>query len=188
MVKTEEKPVEIQKETIQEAEKVKEARKAEERARKEAEQLAKEKAKEEADKVREREKREAEKVKEARKAEERARKEAEQLAKDKAKEEADKEAKAEALYEGRVKLMLMPPVDSEHMKEIGENLSKLKGLRLLLVGGSIEGGAQIVISVKKPTPLIKALKQMPLVEDAADNGKEIQVWLKPNENNHIQII
>ncbi len=84
--------------------------------------------------------------------------------------------------------MLMPPVDSEHMKEIGENLSKLKGMRLLLVGGSIEGGAQIVISVEKPTPLINVIKQMPLVEDVADNGREIQVWLKPNENNRIEIV
>ena len=71
-----------------EAEEVKQARKAEEKARKEAEWAAKEKAKREAIEARERAKREAEEVKQAKEAEEKARKEAERLAKEKAKREA----------------------------------------------------------------------------------------------------
>jgi DNA polymerase/3'-5' exonuclease PolX len=79
-----------------------------------------------------------------------------------------------------VKLVIMSPVDSSHMKELEGNLRQFQDLRLIMIGGSTkEGeGAQIVVSIEKPTPLINALKQMPLVEEAVEKGKEIQITLK----------
>ena len=153
-----------------EAEEAKKAKEAEEKAREKAERLAKEKAIREAKEAEE----------EAREAEEKARKEAKRLAKEKAKREAKEKARF-APYEGIVKLVIMSLVDSDHMKELEENLRQIQNLRLVLIGGSVKKGIQIVISVEKPTPLIGILKEMPLVEEVVDKGEEIQVTLKAKQ-------
>ena len=83
-----------------------------------------------------------------------------------------------ALYEGVVKLVIKSPIDADHMKELEANLRQIQNLRLVLFGGSVEEGIQFVVSAEEPTPLIKILKEMPLVEEAVGKGKEIQVVLK----------
>ena len=190
------------------AEESKEARKAEEQARKEAERAAKEKAKQEAIEAREKAEREAEKAKEARKAEEQARKEAERAAKEKAKQEAEEARDVEhetfeieitdkgtqsikpknidktavrvghEMFEGMVKLQIAPPVDSGHMKELENKLRQTKGLKLMLIGGIADGGMQIVVSIKKRSPLLKILLDIPQVEEASGKGDEVYISLK----------
>ena len=83
-----------------------------------------------------------------------------------------------ALYEGVVKLVIKSPIDADHMKELEANLRQIQNLRLVLFGGSVEEGIQFVVSAEEPTPLIKILKEMPLVEEAVGKDKEIQVVLK----------
>jgi len=149
---------------------IRQAKEAEE----EAKRLAKEKAKRKAEEAK-KARREAERL-----AKEKARKEAKRLAKGKAKREAEEKARF-APYEGIVKLVIMSLVDSDHMKELEENLRQIQNLRLVLIGGSVKEGVQIVISVEKPTPLIGILKEMPLVEEVVDKGEEIQVTLKAKQ-------
>jgi sRNA-binding protein len=126
------------------------AKEAEEKARKEAERAAKEKAEREAIEARERAKREAEEAKKAR----------------------------TVLYEGMVKLVITPPVDFNHIKELEEGLRQFEDLRLVLIGGSIKEGAHIIVSTEKPAALINILKQIPRVQETVSRGNKIQVTLK----------
>ncbi|MFC1865431.1 hypothetical protein ACFLYB_01795 [Chloroflexota bacterium] len=158
-----------------EAEEAKEASKAEEKARKEAEKAAKE---------------------------------AEKAAKERAKQEAIKAKDVEyetfeieitdngtqsikpknidktavrvdhEMFEGMVKLQIAPPVDSRHMKELENKLRQIKGLKLMLIGGIADGGMHIVVSIKKRSPLLKILFDIPQVEEASGKGDEIYISLK----------
>jgi len=163
--------------------------------------VAKEKAKQDAIEAKERAKKEAMEAEEARKAEQEARKEADRVAKEKARQEAEEAIEIQItksekgtvkaqeidkgavkigheMFKGMVKLLIAPPMDSKHMKELEGNLQQTKGLRLILVGGTAGGGMQIVISVKKPTPLLRILFNMASVEEASGKGDEIRVSLK----------
>ena len=84
------------------------------------------------------------------------------------------------LYEGIVKLTIAPPVDYEQMGKLEEYLRQIQNLHLVLVGGSVEEGTEIVVSADKPIPLISVLREMPSVEQVVKKDKEIQVRLKPN--------
>jgi len=117
------------------------------------------------------------KEKRAKQAEKEAKKEAKREAKERAKREAEEKVGAE-FYEGMVKLAIASPVDYEQMKELSEYLRQVQDLRLVLVGGSVEEGTKIVVSVEKPIPLVNVLREMPPVEQVIKKGKEIQVTLK----------
>ncbi len=142
-----------------EAKEAKTAKEAEQKAKREAEQAAKERAK-----------------REAKEAKEKAKKEAEQ----KAKREAEEKIRAN-LYEGMVKLAIASPVDYGQVRELEGYLCQVQGLRLVLVGGSVEEGVKIVVSAEKPIPLVGILRELPPVEQVVKKGKEIQVRLKAKQ-------
>ncbi len=173
-----------------ETEEARKAKKAEALAKKEAEREAKERAK-----------REAEEARKAKKAEALAKKEAEREAKDRAKREAEEarkakkaereaeevkgKAKGEAeepvsaeLYKGIVKLTIMPPIDIGQVRKLEEYLYQVQDLRLVLVGGSVDEGTEIVVSAENPIPLIDALRELPPVDQIVKKGKTIQLTLK----------
>jgi colicin import membrane protein len=167
------------------------------KAKRQAEQLAKEKAKRDAEEAKEKAKREAKEAKRAGRAEMKAKRQAEHLAKEKAKREAKEakrakkagqaktEAKTEAeeevgaeLYEGMVKLTIASPVDYEQIRKLEEYLRQVQNLHLVSVGGSTEEGTKIVVSAEEPIPLASVLREMPSIEQVVRKGKEIQVTLK----------
>jgi hypothetical protein len=117
-----------------------------------------------------------ERAREAKKAEAQARKGAEQAAKGKAKD-GDKEPVTE-LYKGIVKLTIVPPVDSGQVRELEEHLYQVQDLRLVLVGGSIDEGTEIIVSAESPIPLLDILREMPPVAQVIKKGKIAQVTLK----------
>ena len=82
------------------------------------------------------------------------------------------------MFEGMVKLLIMPPIDSNRLKELEENLRQTKGINLIFIGGFADGGIQIVVSAAKSTPLIDALMKMPPVEEAVGKDDTIHVSLK----------
>lgn len=141
-----------------ETKEAKKSQKAEALAKKKAEQQTKERAKREAE--------------EAKKAEALAKKEAEQQT-----EERAKETGAE-LYQGIVKLTILPPVDSGQVSKLEEHLSQVTDLRLILVGGSAAEGTEIVVSAENPIPLMEILKEMPPVAQVTKKGKATQITLK----------
>ncbi len=92
-------------------------------------------------------------------------------------EEAELAAGTE-LYEGIVKLTIMPPIDFGMMRKLQECLHQVENLRLVLVSGSVQEGSIIVISVEKPIPLIDVLRAMPPVEQVIKKDMKIMVTLK----------
>ena len=171
----EEEAKEKAKREAEEAMRVKEAeakakKEAEARAKREAEEKAKTEAKEKA-------KRKAEEAKKAKEAEARAKREAEEKAKEKLGREAEEAMRAE-LYEGIVKLTIMSPINLGQIRNLEEHLRQVQDLRLLLTGGSVDEGTQIIVSAGKPIPLIDVLREMPPVEQVVKKGKDIQVTLK----------
>ena len=53
-----------------------------------------------------------------------------------------------------IRLMVMRPIDSGQMKNLEKDLRQVPDLRILLVRGSADGDVEIVVSVRKPLPLI----------------------------------
>jgi len=166
---------------------------ADKKAEKEAKKAAKEKAKKDAIEAKERAKREAEEAKIARKEEKKAEKEAKKAAKEKdvkgvedinitTTDETVKKNKTKKtsnkLYKGEVKLLILPPVDSKILKELEGDLRNTKGLKILLIGGTADGGMQIVLSTEKPVPILNILKKNPQVENVNSNEDTIYISLK----------
>jgi hypothetical protein len=101
---------------------------------------------------------------------------------------AEKQAQqpfSDELYQGVVKLVIVSPVDADHMSKLEEILCKVPNLRLVLTGGSFEEGFGIVVSAEKPIPLLTILRAIPSVEQAdkqvVKKEKVIQVKLKARE-------
>lgn len=94
--------------------------------------------------------------------------------------EAEEKIRAN-LYEGMVKLAIASPVDYGQVRELEGYLRQVQGLRLVLVGGSVEEGVKIVVSAEKPIPLVGILRELPPVEQVVEKGKEIQVTLKAKQ-------
>jgi len=189
----------------QEAEAAKAAKQAQADTEREAGLAAREKAQREEQEAREKARQEAETAKAAKQAQPKAEREAglaarektqreEQEAREKARQEAEtakvakqaqsdteREARLAAgteLYEGTVTLTIMPPIDLDQMRELEECLRRAESLRLVLVGGSIDEGGMIVLSVERPTPLIDVLRAMPPVEQVVKEDMKLMVRLK----------
>jgi hypothetical protein len=111
-------------------------------------------------------------TKEAKKAKAQDKKGAEQVA-----TKEDKGAGAE-LYKGIVRLTIVPPVDSGQVRKLEEHLSQVPDLRLVLIGGSIAEGTEIVVATESPIPLLDILRDMPPVAQVTKKGKTTQITLK----------
>jgi ATPase subunit of ABC transporter with duplicated ATPase domains len=175
-----------------EAQEAKKAKEAERQAKKKAEQEAREKAK-----------REAQEAKQAKEAERQTQKKAEQEARERAKREAQeakqaeeaerqtqkkakgniktekdliKESKYNALYEGIVRIVV-PQANLDQVKIVEDYLLQIKKIRLLLIGGSKEGGSEFIVSADKPVPLISLLERMKSSEEVVMKGNFIQVTM-----------
>ena len=138
---------------------IEEARKAveiEARAKREAEQAAKERAKREAEEAKARAMKAAQEAKRAQVAE---------------------QARTE-LYSGMVKLVIARPVDYERVRKFERVLAQVKDIRVALVGGSADEGNMIVVSVQQPIPLLAILSELPSVEGVSKKDRGIEITLK----------
>jgi hypothetical protein len=72
----------------------------------------------------------------------------------------------------------MPPIDIGQVRKLEEYLYQVQDLRLVLVGGSVDEGTEIVVSAENPIPLIDALRELPPVDQIVKKGKTIQLTLK----------
>ena len=167
------------------------ANKDTEEDKKEAERLAKEKAKKEAEELK-RAKKEAERLakeeakekaqeeKRFKEAEARAKKEAEKLAKEQAKKAKEEPAPdvSSASYEGKFQLVLPSEVGFKQVNQFTQQLAGIKDLQVVWTGGSMDEGALITVSVAQAIPLAQILSEMPMVGGVEVNGDKITVTLK----------
>ena len=80
-----------------------------------------------------------------------------------------------------MKLVISSSIDVKYMKKLEASLRQIPNLRLVLFGGSVEDGVQVVVKAEEPIRLIKLLREMPLVEEVVAKGKEIQIALKTKQ-------
>jgi len=147
------------------------AKEAREKAKREAKE-AKEKAKREAKEAKEREKREAKEAKEKAKKAEKTK-----PAKEKVEKAAEPSVDA-GTYRGMVTLNITPPVDFAQLDVLKQALFGVEDLRVVMVGGAAGEGSRVLVSAEEPLPLINVLRGIPVVEEVAGKGDEIQVRLK----------
>ncbi|MFC1924954.1 hypothetical protein ACFLXA_06295, partial [Chloroflexota bacterium] len=90
-----------------------------------------------------------------------------------------KEMAREGLYNGMVRLQIARPVSScEPIRELERSLAEVKGLQVAEAGGSIDGGAYIILSIDEPVPLPFILGELPDVESLTQSKKGLTVTLK----------
>ena len=77
-----------------------------------------------------------------------------------------------------VKLLVTPPINSRLLKELEGDLRRTTDISLILIGGTADGGIQIVVSADAPVPLIDILADMPQVENVNGNNDKIHILLK----------
>ena len=118
-------------------------------------------------------------AKEAENTGDKASKEAEKAAKEKAKDK-DKNADSK-LVSGIINLSMVPPVDPIQLRKFEEDLKQVQELRLVLVGGSMDEGTEIIVSAENPIPLLDILSEIPAVAEVNWKGKINQVTLKSEE-------
>lgn len=100
-------------------------------------------------------------------------------------EQADKEQAKDnrkntdgELFSGTITLNIMPPIDLTQFKNFEEALKQIPEMRLILIGGSMNEGNEIIASAESPIPLLSILKDLPGVAEVNKKGKSIQVTLK----------
>lgn len=86
--------------------------------------------------------------------------------------------KAEEVYEGDVQLVIRSPIHSGQLRQFQECLERVENIRIAWFGWSEGKGSVIAISVQKPTPLIKVLSKVDMVEDVTKKAKNIVIILK----------
>jgi vacuolar-type H+-ATPase subunit H len=86
-------------------------------------------------------------------------------------EKADPEMKAkqqEAAVTKRAELLIIPPVDFPQLQKLRLSLQQTPSLRVTSVGGSLDGGTQISVTMEKPVPLADVVRSIAVVEEAVE--------------------
>jgi hypothetical protein len=72
------------------------------------------------------------------------------------------------LFGGTVEVALPPPVSLEPMLQIHKHLKETPHVDVLNLGGSVDKGITIRISVGTPTPLLRVLGELPGVDEVSE--------------------
>ena len=78
----------------------------------------------------------------------------------------------------KVRLVIPLSAGFEKVTQFKEHLEKVGSLAIVMIGGSVEEGLIIIVSVQEEMDLISVLNEMPVVESAHEKGENIVVKLK----------
>ena len=81
------------------------------------------------------------------------------------------------LMEGRIKLIIEGSPSAKNIKTLGEKLKQAEGLKVILMGGSIEEGVLIFLLAQKPLALASFFGQIPGVVISSISGNEIRLQI-----------
>jgi hypothetical protein len=104
-----------------------------------------------------------------------------------------------SIYEGRVELAIIPPIDVIQLKKLRIRLQSLKNVRILSTGGCSDGTTSISMLVNRPSHLITDLIEIEAVEEALGEenldshplGESLKKTLRSGpskRNNHRRIL
>jgi hypothetical protein len=85
------------------------------------------------------------------------------------------------VYQGRLKIDIAPPVDSEQIATLERHLAENNDIRIAVKGGSADGSAWIELDAVKPLPLVDILSKIPIVKDVVGAKSYIIVALKAKQ-------
>jgi len=69
-------------------------------------------------------------------------------------------------YQGTLELTALPPVEIYELASLEKRLLKFPQLKIVSKGGSSDGKSWVRLEIGKPLPLVRLLKEMPLVKEA----------------------
>jgi len=92
--------------------------------------------------------------------------------------EKDKETTAEML-QGNIVIRLMPPVNPDQLRALEEQLAQAGKLSLVMVGGTAEGNVELTVLAAEPLPVADVLRELPVVSEVGNKGKQFQLTLVP---------
>ena len=80
----------------------------------------------------------------------------------------------------RKKVRLVMPLSSDSLQvaQLKEGLNNVKDLSIVMIGGAVDEGLTIAVSVPKETDLLPSIRDLPVVENAQAKGEDILVKLK----------
>ena len=87
----------------------------------------------------------------------------------------------ERTYRGRLELHVFPPITPEQLADFERSLAQVPHLRLIDTGSSSNGGAWFLTELPQPIPMLKLLKEIPLVKEAACYKNDIGIALRGKE-------
>jgi vacuolar-type H+-ATPase subunit H len=103
-----------------------------------------------------------------------------------------------AIYEGRVELAIIPPIDVFQLKRLHICLQSLKNVRILSTGGRADGTTSISMLVNRPSHLITDLIEIEVVKEALGEenldshplGESLKIILRssPSKRNNLRRI
>ena len=82
-------------------------------------------------------------------------------------------------YGKSVRLVIPSSVAFEQVAQFKGYLKDVGDLAVVMIGGSVDEGSIITVSVRESVDLIRVLEEMPVVENARKKGEDIAVKLKP---------
>jgi vacuolar-type H+-ATPase subunit H len=85
------------------------------------------------------------------------------------------------LYKGCLKLEMIPPFNQERLEGVPKWLSQITGLKVISTGGRAGANRWITtftIDLERPMPLLKILKAVPSIKNAAEREGNIVITLK----------
>ncbi|MFC1870413.1 hypothetical protein ACFLYE_04010, partial [Chloroflexota bacterium] len=85
------------------------------------------------------------------------------------------------VYEGDVRLVVPFAISLKQVIQFQEHLRQLDKIRIALVGGSVNEGVIIVVSLQSPVNLIPILNEIPVVEKVEKKGKDVVITLKTSD-------
>ncbi|OGO31596.1 MAG: hypothetical protein A2Z29_02915 [Chloroflexi bacterium RBG_16_56_11] len=81
------------------------------------------------------------------------------------------------MYQGEVRLLVAFQADVRKLRKFREQLAKIDGVKIVMIGSSEEEGHSILLSLPGPLPLMSLIGEMPLVAQAEKKGKDISITL-----------
>lgn len=72
------------------------------------------------------------------------------------------------LYNGTIELAIPPPVGLDRMLQLHKHLKQTPQVEVLNLGGSVDKGITIRLSIENSVPLLKILEDLPEVKNASD--------------------
>ena len=88
------------------------------------------------------------------------------------------EAGSTKLYQGDVELEVTSPDGFGQVGRFTEYLRKVPDIELKSIDGFVEGKTTAIISIAEPLPLIRTIKEIPLVDIVVEQENNIKVGLK----------